>query len=866
MKKITSLFIAMLIIVVSAGAQSLVNVYQLNENFQEQVAPWGFTLGANTTITIPDIGSPRNNVFQLAVASASGRRISNRVFTPAFAADPGSFDAKLYVEFEWQSGTPTGGNRGFIRLMDGTNIVLAIGTEGTTASNVLHYGNLDPPNQNALVATTLISPVDGNFPRNEWYHVKFKIDFTTKIVDELVITRLSNNFSWTVSNVSFINPSAAAITRIDIEGGRQGGSNGAWTTQIDNLKIYTVKESAGSAAVTINYLDQDGVVAQTPRIVSDVNVGITFTATAADKASFTSNGYYYAYDAAATLADQVVVAAGGSEINLRFRKTPLTLGTYTWTGAASANWNEIDANFSTDGVNALGYQNSNAVVLGAAGVNKAINLATALNIGAENVTIAGDGYAISGTGNLSGTGSVVVNLTAGQSASLNVINNLTGGVVVNGGTLVLQSDAAASAITMADGTVLNLSTGAAFSRAIAGAGVVTVIPTTNNTYSAAVSGVTQLNYELVSAGSVTTAGAFSAMPILNNTVPAGAKIQINNTLQVPAMFGSTISYPNAAISLGSLVDMVFAQNPAADGSTTVAIGELSGVTSSKVRGSRIGRTVTYNVGGLNSNSTFAGTFENFDPDAWANIGTLNLIKSGTGKLTLAGVSTAYVLGSVNVAAGELEVTGTLASAAVPLTVAANATLSGTGLIPGNTTVNGIIKGRLTFGNALALNGTTELNVAGFDAGQFDVLTVTGALTAGGTLNINVTAAPPSVGTQIKLIDAGTVTGAFTSVNGVPEGYSFDPSNGMLTRDFGSSLHEAVGFRIYPTLVTNSVMVDGQNISRISIYNIAGQMVRTITSISERNTINMSQMANGVYLMKVDFADGSVKVQNILLQK
>lgn len=865
MKKITSLFIAMLIILVSAGAQSLVNDYQLNENFQEQDAPWGFTPGANTTISIPDIGSPRNKVFQLAVASASGRRVSNKVLSPGYTTDPGSYDGKLYVEFEWQSGTPTGGNRGFIRLMDGTNIILAIGTEGSTNDNVLHYGNLDAPNQNAIVTTTLITPEEGNFPRNEWYHVKFKIDFTTKKVDELVITRLSNNFSWTVSDKNFISSSAASITRIEIEGGRQGSSNGAWTTQIDNLKIYSVKESAGMATVTINYLDQNDDIAKAARVVEDQPIGVPFAATADDKASFTANGSYYAYNAAATVADQVVVADGGSVINLKFNKSTLTAGTYSWTGAASANWNEIDENFSTDGINALGYQNSNAVVLGAAGANKAINLATALNIGTENVTIEGDGYAISGAGNLSGTGAVVVNLTAGQSASLNVVNNLTGGVVVNGGTLVLQRDAAASSITMADGAVLNLNTGSAFSKAIAGAGVVTVIPTTNNTYSSAVSGVTQLNYELVSAGSVNASGAFSSMPILNKTVPAGAKIQVENTLEVPAMFGTTISYPNSAISLGSMVDLVYAQNPAADGSTTVAIGELSGAASAKVRGTRIGRTVTYNIGGLNTSSTFAGTFENYGLDQWDNVGTLNLVKSGDGKLTLSGESTGYVQGTVNVAAGELEVTGTLASASVPLTVAAAGTLSGTGVIPGNATVNGALKGSLTFGSALTVSGTTELSVAGFEAGEYDVLTVTNALNAGGDLNIIITANPPAVGTKIKLINAGSVNGTFAGIS-VPAGYSFDPASGELTFTFGTSLNDVTGFRVYPTRVTNDVMVEGQDIRQIAIYNIAGQMVRTVTAVSERNTINMSQMADGVYLMKVGFADGSVKVQNILLQK
>jgi hypothetical protein len=865
MKKVTSLIVFLLMLVVGLNSQNLVNDYQLNEDFQDEVAPWGFTAGANTTITIVDAGSPRSNLFQLAVASASGRRISNKVFSPAFSTDPGSHDGKLYVEFEWQSGTPTGGNRGFIRLLDGTSIIAAIGTEGSTNTNVLHYGNLDAANQNALVATTLITPEEGNFPRNEWYHVKIKLDFATKKVDQLIVTRLSNSFSWTISDKDFINNAAASITKIEIEGGRQGATNGAWTTQIDNLKVYSIKQSAGSADVTINYLDQNSEVAKVARVAAGQAIGVPYAATADDKMSFTANGSYYAYDAANTTADQVVVAEGGSVINLKFKKSTVTAGTYSWTGTASANWNEIDANFTTDNVNALGYQNGNAIAFGAAGTQKAVVLTGALNTADQDVVVSEDAYTFSGAGSLAGTGAFVLNLSAGQTASVNVINNLTGGVVINGGTAVIQKDAAATKLTIANGATVNISTGAAFSKAIQGAGTVSLIPTSNFTYSSAITGVDQLNYSLVAAGAVTTAGAFSAMPILNNVVPAGAKIQVNNTLGVPAMFGSTISFANVKVELGANVDMVYAQNPNADGSTVVAIGELSGATGSKVKGTRIGRTVTYNIGASNTNSTFAGQFENFDLDQWGNIGTLNVTKVGTGKLTLSGASTAYVLGTVAVSAGELEVNGTLGTATTPVTVAADGTLSGTGTVGGAATVNGTLKGSLSFAGALTLAGTTELTVGGFGSGQFDKIFVAGNLTRGGQLNVNITALPPAVGTKIKLIDAVSSTGSFAGIS-VPAGYNFDESTGELTRDFGSSLNETAGFRIYPTRVTNDVIVEGQGITQIAVYNVAGQLVKTIASVSERNTINMNQFSNGAYLLKVGFADGSVKVQNILLQK
>lgn len=869
MKKITFLLSFLISLSMVANTQNLVNDFHLNENFQTVVAPWAFTPGANTTITIVDAGAPRNNVFNLAVASASGRRISNRVFSPAYVTDPASHNGRLNVSFEWQSGTPTGGNRGFIRLMDGTNIILAVGTEGGTTTNVLHYGNLVPGSHNALVTTTLITPTaEGvNFPRNEWYRVDAEIDFATKMVTNLTITRLSNNTTWSIPNTAFIGSAANALSRIEIEGGRQGTSNGAWTTQIDNFQVFSVKQSAGQADVTIHYLDQNNEPAKPARVVAQQPIGVPFVALASDKESFAVSPFYYAYNAVATISDQVLVAAGGSEITLRFKKSPLTPGTYTWTGIANANWNEIDENFTTDHVNALGYQNDNPILFPATGLNKAVQLTNALQLGAQNVTVAGDGYSIAGGGALHGTGSLILNLSTGESTSLNIINHLTGGVVINGGTGVVLRDAASTRFTMATASALNLATGVAFNKPIAGEGTITLIPVSNVTYSAPITGITQLNYNLVSAGTVNASGAFSSMPILNNTVPTGTLIQVENTLTTPAMFGSTLSFANAKVALGTNVEMVFPQNPASDGSTSISLGELSGVAGSVLRSPRIGRTVAYHVGGLNTNATFAGVLQNFDVDAWGFVGTLNFTKTGTGKLTLAGNSTGFTQGSVTVAGGELEVTGVLSAPAVPLTVAEGATLSGNGTISGAATVNGILNGRLSFSNNLVLapSSTTNLQVSGFGANEFDQINVLGNLTKGGTVNVVVSAAPPAIGTQITLINATNSTGTFAGIN-VPVGYSFDEANGMLTYDFGSSVNQVAGFRVYPTLVTNEVFVDGQGITNIAIFNIAGQLVKSISAIGERNTIHMSHLANGAYLMKVGFADGSVKVQNILLQK
>lgn len=793
-------------------------------------------------------------------------------------------ESKVYLDMNFFVTSSTIGNRNALGIIlhdnAGSNILslYACGNAGkwyywnNEKDSVTFTGNsfTRAGADNTITNTRNIgSIIELGYATGVWFNLKAELDFATKQVVTMTLKNLSTEAEISSNGKPFLNSSAADLTKISVMNTRASnagnGSNANLNISLDNFKVYKMVEVAGFADVTINYLDQNSDVAKVARVAAGQAIGVPYAATADDKLSFTANGSYYAYDAANTVADQVVVAEGGSVINLKFKKSAVTAGTYSWTGSASANWNELEDNFTTDNVNALGYQNGNAIAFGAAGTQKAVTLTGTVNTGDQDIVVSADGYSFVGAGTVAGSGSFVVNLASGQTASVNITNNLTGGVVVNGGTAVIQKDAAATKLTVADGAIINLSTGTSYNKAIQGTGTIGLIPTSNVTYSSAITGAAQVNYSLVAAGSVTSAGTFSAMPILNNSVPAGTKIQVNNTLETPAMLGSTIGFSNVKLELGANVDLVYAQNPASDGSTTVAIGELSGDATSKVKGTRIGRTVTYNVGASNTDAVFAGKFENFELDQWGNIGTLNVTKAGTGKLTLSGASTGYVQGTVAVTAGELEVNGTLGTATTPVTVAADGTLSGTGTVGGAATINGTLKGSLNFAGALTLTGTTELAVAGFESGQYNKITIAGNLTRGGNLNVNITALPPAVGTKIKLIDAVSSTGAFAGIS-VPAGYSFDESTGELTRDFGSSLNETAGFRIYPTRVSNEVIVEGQGIAQISLYNISGQLVKTITAVNERNTISMNQLANGAYLLKVGFADGSVKVQNILLQK
>jgi fibronectin-binding autotransporter adhesin len=187
----------------------------------------------------------------------------------------------------------------------------------------------------------------------------------------------------------------------------------------------------------------------------------------------------------------------------------------------------------------------------------------------------------------------------------------------------------------------------------------------------------------------------------------------------------------------------------ASGSRTV--GALSGGAGSTIT---LGaNTLTF---GSATNQVFAGSIG----------GTGGIVKQGTGRQTLSGIST--YSGITTVSAGELRVDGALTGPGA-VTVSAGATLSGTGSIAGAVTVDGTLSaghspGTLTVGSLTLNSGSTsvfELNTPGVVGGSNpvtgnDLVEVTGNLTLGGALDARAAAAG-----YYRLFDyGGTLTGSF----------------------------------------------------------------------------------------------------------
>ena len=146
-------------------------------------------------------------------------------------------------------------------------------------------------------------------------------------------------------------------------------------------------------------------------------------------------------------------------------------------------------------------------------------------------------------------------------------------------------------------------------------------------------------------------------------------------------------------------------------------------------------------------------------------GTASLRKEGDGTVALTG-SSSYT-GATTIAGGTLLVNGSLANTAV--TVQSGGTLGGTGTLGGSVTVQGVLApgslgiGTLTINNAVALSGTTRLQVqrSGSILSSDRVAGAT-SIVAGGTLEVEAVGDALVAGDSFTLFNVQP-TGSFASV-------------------------------------------------------------------------------------------------------
>jgi autotransporter-associated beta strand protein len=214
---------------------------------------------------------------------------------------------------------------------------------------------------------------------------------------------------------------------------------------------------------------------------------------------------------------------------------------------------------------------------------------------------------------------------------------------------------------------------------------------------------------------------------------------------------------------------------------TITFGALNGDGNSSIIGSAYSGGLTVNIGGINTNSTFAGRIT----DSTNGSGNTALIKSGTGSLTLSG-SCAYT-GATSVTQGNLTVNGMLSGSGTPVTVSSGASLSGTGSINGTVTVNSggklllsatgnlALNGNLSFGGAVTVSSATSALLV---PGTYTLLTYTGNET-GTPVFTYVPQAGVNQAATFNTATPGLITVNLSGPPAAPTHLTLTPGNGAM---------------------------------------------------------------------------------------
>ncbi|MCU0796833.1 MAG: autotransporter-associated beta strand repeat-containing protein [Akkermansiaceae bacterium] len=279
----------------------------------------------------------------------------------------------------------------------------------------------------------------------------------------------------------------------------------------------------------------------------------------------------------------------------------------------------------------------------------------------------------------------------------------------------------------------------------------------------------------------------------SGTLRAGTgnpRFRLNGTSNVN--FGSA----NVALDLGSGSAQFMNRN---GGTTPFLLGSVSSTgTATVLGGTQTGTAeTTWQVGALNTNTTFAGAITNGG-------GATHVIKNGSGDWTLTGTSTHT--GNTTVSTGGLLVSGTLQNS--PVIVQNAALLGGNGTLGSNVTVQsgGILSpGTIPFtGATITVNGSLSLNnptlyfdLSNTTTGANDRIHVGGNLSLTGAQNFQflLLQGPLSPGTY-DLIVAGN-----SSASGVTLNHNL-PTNSRQSFALGRSSAGAQPSKVWLTVAGN----------------------------------------------------------------
>jgi|JI6StandDraft_1071083.scaffolds.fasta_scaffold00656_5 autotransporter-associated beta strand protein len=301
-----------------------------------------------------------------------------------------------------------------------------------------------------------------------------------------------------------------------------------------------------------------------------------------------------------------------------------------------------------------------------------------VNTDTSNVTlsIGNNNASTTYSGALSGAGAITKIGTGTQTLS-STTSTFSGGTVISAGRITLSgagSNAAAlgtGTVNLQGGTLQLQSNGASSTSAGTFANAIQVDAGQAGTLVSFGRG--SLNSDLTGAGTLNlqvdyirgdVGGDWSAFTGQINVTPNtnGGDFRINNTN----------GFGTSKINLATGVTMYMNLNFGSGGLTST-IGELTG--SGTLRGGPTsGRTMTWNVGGANTDAQFDGIIQN-------STGTTAITKSGTGTWTLTGTNT--YTGATTISGGALNLGSTGSTGTGAVTVNNGGTLLGTGTVSGS---------------------------------------------------------------------------------------------------------------------------------------------------------------------------------------
>ena len=332
--------------------------------------------------------------------------------------------------------------------------------------------------------------------------------------------------------------------------------------------------------------------------------------------------------------------------------------------------------------------------------------------------------------------------------------------------------------------------------------------------SGTVSGVIAGPYELeFRNGTTVPAGTITLSPAAPNTVAA---FYINTNITVIAGTTNALAGNGLALNRGTL------QLNGNNGDAAYLTG-----TGTVQNGSTTAAVLA--AGSGNIDTTWTGTLND------GGTGTLGLVKTGTGTLTLAGAQ--LLNGPVIVSNGILRTITPLLGTDV-LAVALGGTFDSTGVVARSVQNDGTVRVGSGIGTLLvtgdyvqSASGVLQCGIGGTAAGvSHDQLAVTGAVTVSGTLNVTLVDGFVPNPLDIFLVVAGSsVAGNFDAVTGTPPG----PGLGWKTENASTyivlsitSAPAASGYDLYANAITNGLSgyaddADGDGFANLLEYVTGG---------------------------------------------